>query len=256
MFEQALLEAVKASQRCVVLTGAGVSAESGIPTFRDSLTSLWALYDPTVLASAEGFIADPSLVWGWYEWRRNAVLCADPNPAHVALAQLQHYLPKLTLLTQNVDDLHERAGSTTVQHLHGSLHAPRCIACSTAYTLPIVASVIKAQPKRIEPPRCTVCAELIRPGVVWFGEALPSKVWFVAERAIEHCDLLLCIGTSGLVYPVADLPHLALRANATVVNINPEASALDSNATFTVRGKAGVVLPQLVCAAFHEDSVC
>ena len=133
MFEQKLLDALKTAKHIAVLTGAGVSAESGIPTFRDALTGLWAKYDAEQLASEKGFRADPALVWGWYEWRRHRVLQALPNAAHVAIAQLQHVVPKLSVITQNVDDLHERAGSQNVLHLHGSLHEARCIDCELSH---------------------------------------------------------------------------------------------------------------------------
>lgn len=251
MFDQNLLNALKNTQHLVILTGAGVSQESGIPTFRDALTGLWEHYAPEQLASEDGFVSNPALVWGWYEWRRNTVLQAHPNPAHVAIAVLERHVPKLTLITQNVDDLHERAGSNHVLHLHGSLHHPRCIACKTPFVLPLVVTHQNNPVQCIEPPRCPVCGERIRPGVVWFGEYLPANVWEEAEDAIEHCDLLMSIGTSGMVWPAANLPHRAKRAGSMVVQINPEKTNLDAVATFNLSGKAGVILPQLVNAAFE-----
>lgn len=183
MFDEALITSLQNAKHIAVLTGAGVSAESGIPTFRDAMTGLWEKYDPQQLASEHGFRSYPALVWGWYEWRRSAVIHSSPNPAHLAIAQLQQVIPKLTLISQNVDDLHERAGSRDVLHLHGSLHAPHCIDCLQPYDLPREASCDLHESKRIEPPICLHCGDLIRPGVVWFGESLPLDSWHDAEAA-------------------------------------------------------------------------
>ena len=248
MFDPDLLNALKHAQHIVILTGAGVSAESGIPTFRDALTGLWKNYSAEQLASAEAFIVNPALVWGWYEWRRGKVLQAQPNPAHSAIARLERIVPKLTLITQNVDDLHERAGSRHVVHLHGSLHHPRCIACEQPYALPVENSDNSNEATRIEPPRCPQCGEYIRPGVVWFGEYLPADALKQAEQAAKHCDVLISIGTSGMVRPAANLPYLAKNAGSPVVQINPEHTDLDWSASFNLHDKAGIVLPQLVDA--------
>ena len=177
VFNEELLDCIRKARHVVVFTGAGVSAESGIPTFRDAQTGLWTEYDAATLASPEGFRADPALVWGWYEWRRMGVLLAQPNPAHSVIAELANRFPRLTLVTQNVDDLHERAGSYNPIHLHGSLHRPRCFVCARHYDYP---SGIPDEPeggRRLEPPRCTNCGGYIRPGVVWFGESLPEQVF-------------------------------------------------------------------------------
>lgn len=179
------------ARHLVVFSGAGVSAQSGIPTFRDALTGLWEHFDPARLATVQAFREDPALVWGWYEWRRQKVLEAQPNAAHLAIAELARRLPRLTLITQNVDDLHERAGSLEVLHLHGSLHAPKCFACHRPFTGPLPLPSLPEQGARLEPPRCTGCNGKIRPGVVWFGEALPERILKRAFQAARECDLLL-----------------------------------------------------------------
>ena len=177
MTTSTLDQQLRDARHVVVFTGAGASAESGIPTFRDALTGLWERFDPAQLATSEAFRADPALCWGWYEWRRNKVIQAQPNGAHYAIAELTRYVPKLTVVTQNVDDLHERAGSQHVIHLHGSLHSPRCIDCGLAYVFPLTSDVLPESGSRIEPPLCVACSGYIRPGVVWFGEMLPKDAW-------------------------------------------------------------------------------
>lgn len=241
-----LIEKIKNAQHLVVLTGAGISAESGIPTFRDAMTGLWQNYQAETLASAGGFRKDPALVWGWYEWRRNMVLQAKPNPAHEALAKLATLVPKFTLATQNVDDLHERAGSVDVLHLHGSLHSPRCFACARPHVLDSTNVPEINEEKIIEPPRCLHCGGKIRPGVVWFGENLPEKIFQQAEAAAGKCDVMLVIGTSGLVYPAANIPLIAIRKNATTVQINPTSTDFDSSVTYNLVGKAGEILPAIL----------
>jgi len=252
MISDTLIEKLRNTQHLVILTGAGVSAESGIATFRDALTGLWENYDAETLASEFGFRADPALVWGWYEWRRNRVLRAQPNPAHYAIAQLEKVLPKLTLITQNVDDLHERAGSSKVLHLHGSINKPRCLACDEPYAFldEVLPNATSDRESRIDPPRCNLCDGPIRPGVVWFGEQLPANEWELAQEACRDCDLMLVIGTSGIVWPVANLPYLADEKGACIVQINPIISGLNGVANFNLAGKAGEVLPELYAAAF------
>jgi NAD-dependent deacetylase len=241
-----LIEKIRKAQHLVVVTGAGVSAESGIPTFRDALTGLWRNYVAEELASANGFRKSPALVWGWYEWRRNMVLQAKPNAAHEAIAQLATKVPKLTLVTQNVDDLHERAGSVDVLHLHGSLHAPRCFACARPHNFVKDSIPELTEEKRIEPPRCSHCGGKIRPGVVWFGENLPEKIFQQAEAAAGHCDVMLVVGTSGLVYPAANIPLIAIRKQAATVQINPTSTDFDSFVTYNLVGKAGEILPAIL----------
>lgn len=239
-----VVKAVAEAKHLVIFTGAGVSAESGMPTFRDALTGLWSNFDPMRLATPEAFLHDPPLVWGWYEWRRQLLLEVKPNPAHLALTQLAKKVPKLTIITQNIDDLHERAGSHDVLHLHGSIFEPRCFKCSRPYTFKGVPAMEEEQ--ALEPPSCSHCDGLIRPGVVWFGESLPQAEMEAAFAAAEDCDCLLSIGTSGVVQPAAQLPLVAADAGALVAHINPEAVAVGSNKEFSLVGKAGDLLPQLL----------
>lgn len=242
-----LFELIRVAKHLVVFTGAGVSAESGIATFRDALTGLWERYDPAQLATAEAFRRDPALVWGWYESRRLQVLKAQPNPAHLAIAALARQVPELTLITQNVDDLHERAGSPEVIHLHGSLHHPRCFACNRPIALePTSAAVSGPQ----EPPRCQGCNGRARPGVVWFGEALPERAMRTAMDAAKRCDCLLSIGTSGVVMPAALIPQVALEAGANVIHINMQPVECRSEREHSLLGAAGELLPALCQQAF------
>ena len=242
-------ERLRNARHVVCLTGAGVSAESGIPTFRDPQTGLWARFDPLELATLEAFDAHPAWVWGWYEWRRCLVARAAPNPAHCALAAIAGRVPRFTLVTQNVDDLHERAGSHDVLHLHGRLADSRCELCGRR---------LEAAPRPdvpeggapLDPPRCPDCGGRYRPGVVWFGEALPPDVWLAAAQAAGDCDLFFCIGTSSRVQPAASLSEIALQAGATTVQINPAATGLDEQMSALLRGPAGQILPQLVAAAW------
>jgi NAD-dependent deacetylase len=244
-----LANALQQARRVLVFTGAGVSAESGIATFRDALTGLWSRYDAQALATPEAFRSHPDIVWGWYEWRRAQVLRAEPNAAHRAIAELERRVPELLVVTQNVDDLHERAGSSRVAHLHGSLHAPRCSSCGAPQALAEDAPLEPGEGRRIAPPACTRCGAPLRPGVLWFGESLPADAWHTAIQAAERCDLLLSIGTSALVYPAAELPLRALAAGATVAQINPAATPLDARAHHNLRGAAADLLPRLLASA-------
>ncbi len=245
MIDPTLVEALRAASRVVALTGAGVSAESGVPTFRDRQTGLWERYDALELATAQAFDRDPSLVWGWYEWRRAAVLHAVPNPAHRTLAAIARVVPQFTLVTQNVDDLHERGGSRDVVHLHGELSRPYCRDCRAPHALPGDVPSLPAGGARVEPPRCARCGGRVRPGVVWFGEPLPVRAWQVAADAVHECDALLCIGTSAVVQPAASLVDRAVQGGALVVQINPAPTAADGIVAHSLRGPAGVVLPEL-----------
>lgn len=254
MITSFLVQQLRDAQHVVVFTGAGASAESGIPTFRDALTGLWERFDPAQLATPEAFRADPSLCWGWYEWRRQKVVQAQPNGAHRAIAELASHLPKLTVVTQNVDDFHERAGSSDVIHLHGSLHSPRCIDCGQSYTLPLTSDALPEDGRRIEPPRCTVCDGHVRPGVVWFGEILPEDAWNAGLAAADDCDLFLSIGTSGIVYPAAELPLRALGHGATVVHINPARFEISGQEHF-LQGSASIMMQRLLRDAFGDHPV-
>ena len=252
MISAPLIETLRNARHIVVFTGAGVSAESGIPTFRDALTGLWERFDAASLATPEAFRAEPALVWGWYEWRRMKDLQAQPNPAHRAIAELSRHVPRLTLVTQNVDDLHERAGSNEVIHLHGSLHQPRCFECGEAANEPLGMPDEPEGGRRVQPPRCAACAGPLRPGVVWFGETLPVDRLNTAFTAAEHCDVLISVGTSGLVYPAAEMPGLAWRAGATVIHVNPQARASHGEREYALAGAAGEMLPELIQQTFKN----
>ncbi|CAN5868671.1 NAD-dependent deacylase [soil metagenome] len=224
-----------------VLTGAGVSAESGLPTFRDALTGLWARYRPEDLATPEAFERDPALVWDWYRMRREGVRRAEPNRAHVALARLEDLVPRLTLITQNVDGLHRRAGSRTVVELHGDITRVRCSREGAAVAW------WDEPPPGGEPPRCAGCGAYLRPDVVWFGEALPEESLQRARGAARECDLFLAVGTSNLVEPAASLPWLAAAGGAVVAVVNTAMEGQRGGAGIHhLTGPAGDVLPRLL----------
>ena len=236
-------ERLSGVRRLAVLSGAGMSAESGVPTFRDAQTGLWSQFDPTQLASAEGFRADPPLVWRWYAWRRELVARVQPNAGHRALAQAAGRFDRLRVVTQNVDGLHQRAGSRDVIEIHGNILRSRCLdECGVRYDLP------EDLPAG-EPPRCPGCGGWLRPDVVWFGEPLDPSQLGAAEGAITGAEALLVVGTSGLVYPAAGLPLRARRAGRRVIVVNPQPTEIDSVADVVVTGAAGVVLPALLARA-------
>jgi NAD-dependent deacetylase len=251
-FDPRLLSALRAARRIVVFTGAGVSAESGIPTFRDKQTGLWERFDVTELATPQAFERDPALVWAWYEWRRAMVVNAQPNAAHQAIAAMATLVSDLTLITQNVDDLHERAGSRGVLHLHGEIRHPYCGKCGQPHAAPASPPDQPSNNPRVEPPRCKACNGRVRPGVVWFGESLPQRPWLGACEAARRCDVFFCIGTSSLVQPAASLTELAVAAGGTTVQINPNPTDLDDAVTFCLREPAGVILPQLVAETWRR----
>jgi len=242
----ALIGALKNAKRIAILTGAGVSAESGIPTFRDAQTGFWSKFDPQDLASLDAFEKDPKLIWQWYEERREYVRKAEPNPGHVALAALAELKPELTLITQNVDNLHQRAGSRNVLQLHGSLFEGR-----TLYGEEIIDL---AEPLEALPPKHPVSGEMLRPAIVWFGEYLPERVLDDSMRAAEECDLFLVIGTSALVQPAASIPMVAKHHGAVLVDINPEPSAITDAADYFLSGPSGKVLPALIKCLQDTDS--
>jgi len=224
------------ARQIFVLTGAGVSAESGVPTFRDALTGLWSRFDPEELATEEAYRRQPALVWQWYQHRRELVSVAKPNPAHYALAELAR-LKSITLVTQNIDGLHQQAGSEHVVELHGNLFANKWLdGCGRCDTVPPIPG---------DPPQCALCGAMMRPGVVWFGEDLPRVARFRADHAAESCDLCLVVGTSGLVYPAAALPGVAKESGARVIVVNPQPSALDDTADLVLSAPAGQCLPVL-----------
>lgn len=221
-----------------VLTGAGISAESGVPTFRGT-DGLWSKFKPEELASFDAFIRNPDLVWEWYSYRKKVMNEVQPNRAHYALAEMQKLIRDFTLVTQNVDNLHARAGSTKVLELHGNVQRSYCIHCGTFYP------EVKPDEKR-KAPQCTKCSGLIRPDVVWFGEMLPMEIFREAESAAERCNVFLCIGTSAVVYPAASLPLTALNNGAYVVEINEENTDISPRVHETIIGKAGTIVPTLL----------
>lgn len=236
--DPALLDALRRATRVAVLTGAGVSAESGVPTFRDALTGLWATFDPQRLATPEAFLRDPALVWRWYAERRARVAAVQPNPGHFALVAMATRYADFTLVTQNVDGLHLRAGSRDVVELHGNLARVKCFdGCG----------VVDAWDERETPPRCR-CGAPLRPDVVWFGEPLPAEAIARAQQAARRAEVFFSVGTSGEVFPAAELPRIARAAGALVVEVNPDATPLSPLARFALRGPAGVVLPRLLAA--------
>jgi NAD-dependent deacetylase len=239
-----LITQVRAAQHIAVLTGAGVSAESGLPTFRDAMTGLWATYRPEELATRAAFQHNPELVWNWYAWRRDLVLNARPNPGHIALAELQRRVPRLTLITQNVDNLHQLAGSQNVIELHGNLRRVKCFDNDHI--------VDDWQADTRTPPHCPECGSLLRPDVVWFGETLPPLALDQAREAARHCDLFFSIGTSGQVEPAASLPRLAMNHGATVVIMNPDQEGSVRPGLIRIAAAAGVALPALVQAAWPQ----
>ena len=232
-------------QHIAVLTGAGVSKESGVPTFRDAMEGLWAQYDPQQLATPGAFRTNPRLVWDWYEWRREMVRQARPNPGHVALAQIEARWADVIVITQNVDDLHEQAGSQRVIHLHGNIAESKCFFdCQGSPTLVDVSQI--EWDRDSGPPPCPYCGRWVRPNVVLFGETLPQAALGAAMHASQVCDVMLVVGTSGLVTPAASLPFHAHEAGATIIEVNPVESAISSIADVILRGPSGEMLPQLL----------
>ena len=240
LIERAAAHLRRARHVCV-LTGAGISAESGIPTFRDAQEGLWAQYSPLDLATPEGFDRDPELVWRWYEWRREMIRAARPNPGHIALAHLANRVPRLTLVTQNVDGLHQRAGSPHVLEYHGNILRDRC-------TVEQVIAERSEDSRRSGLPRCAACGGLLRPDVVWFGETIPRRALIEADEAAAGCDAFLSIGTSSLVYPAAGLAEAARRRGVPVIEVNPNPTDLSPRADAVLQGPAGRILPELLRA--------
>jgi len=236
----AAIAALHDARHVCVLTGAGVSAESGVPTFREAQTGLWEKYDPLDLATPEAFLRDPVLIWSWYRWRRELVAKAEPNLGHIALAKLAALVPQLTLVTQNVDGLHQRAGSNSVLEFHGNIFEDRCFAegcvvsCDTDSAVPV----------------CPGCGSNVRPGVVWFGEAIAEQTLQRSFAAASDCDVFLSVGTSSLVYPAAGLAEIANDSGAIVIEVNPNPTGMSAGFDYAIAGNAGEVLPQfLECLA-------
>ncbi|MGB8981445.1 MAG: NAD-dependent deacylase [Anaerolineales bacterium] len=237
-FPAELLSLLRGGPKLAALTGAGVSQESGLRTFRDAQAGLWAQYKPEDLASPEAFRRDPKLVWDWYAWRREAVKGVRPNPGHYALAEIEKRIPEFTLITQNVDGLHRMAGSQHVLELHGNIQRVCCADCHT------FAKTWDDDGESV--PRCRECGGLLRPDVVWFGEALPRAQLEAAVEAARACQVFFSIGTSGVVQPAASLAFAAHNRGALVVEINAEPTPLTSKADYVFHGKTGEMLPELV----------
>jgi NAD-dependent deacetylase len=228
---------ISGARHVAVLTGAGVSAESGIPTFRGP-GGLWQGRDPLSLATPQAFAADPRLVWEFYNWRRDRVARAEPNAAHRAIAELACRVPKLTLVTQNVDRLHHRAGSRDVIELHGNLWEVRCTGCGTT---------TDRSGETLGPlPSCESCGALLRPAVVWFGEALPPEAWLAAEEAVHDADVRLVVGTSAVVYPAAALITSGRSEGRAVIEVNLEPTPVSGAIDVGLYGRAGDIVPQLL----------
>ena len=228
---------IGAGTRTAVLSGAGISAASGIPTFRGAQDALWSRYRPEDLATPGAFARDPELVWRWYDWRRGLIAAAAPNAAHAALAALEDHAP-VTVVTQNVDGLHQRAGSTLVHEFHGSIWRLRCTGCGA-----------EGEDRRVPVPalpRCDACGGLLRPGVVWFGEMIDPAVLRASERAASDCELFLVVGTAGAVWPAAGLVATARAGGALVVEFNLEPGAVTSHADLFVPGSAADTLGGIV----------
>jgi len=244
---QQAAQAIHKAQKIAILTGAGVSKESGVPTFREAMDGLWAQYDPQQLATPQAFQANPKLVWDWYQWRRGLVSNAQPNPGHIALAKLHEYKRDVVVITQNVDDLHEQAGSQQIIHLHGNIARSRCY--DNCQDVPTSIDISQLDyDKENGPPTCPHCGAYVRPDVVWFGEPLPQAELANAFSISEACDVMLVVGTSGLVSPASQLPILAKRNGATIIEVNPDYSMITRIADIKLEGPSGEMLPRVVAA--------
>lgn len=234
MFES-LARQIKDAQKIVFVTGAGISQESGIPTFRGK-DGYWRKYDPMQLATIDAFYENPKLVWEWYEERRKNILAAQPNKGHFAIAELAKY-KQVIVLTQNIDGLHQRAGSKKVYELHGSIIRIKCTVCD--YMDNITSSFESL------PPKCK-CGNILRPDVVWFGEPLPQDVWMEAIRHAQSCDVMIIAGTSLVVSPANYLPIYAKQNGAILIEVNPEKTVMSSEMDLSVRETSANALPHLV----------
>lgn len=242
MISDALIRQMAQANRVAVLTGAGISKESGLPTFRD-LDGYWSKFKPEELARVEAFLKNPVLVQGWYRQRYLAAYQTKPNPGHLALTELQALIPSFTLITQNVDNLHQRAGSEHVVELHGNIMQSYCIDCNNPAPEPVL-----TESEQTDSWTCEQCDGLIRPDVVWFGEMLPQAAFEKARIAAQQAEVFLCIGTSAVVYPAAELPMVAHAAGAYVAEFNIAPSDIANRIDETVLGKSGETLPRLVNA--------
>jgi NAD-dependent deacetylase len=243
-FPKELLERIRAADHVLALTGAGISAESGIPTFRQAQTGLWAKYRPEELATPQAFQDNPAQVWEWYAWRRELIRQARPNQGHRTLAYMESRIANFSLITQNVDGLHQQAGSLKVIEFHGNIFRTKCSQEDR---------VVDARQDDHEiPPRCPHCQHFLRPDVVWFGESIPQKALSTALELVNTCQVFLSIGTSGLVEPAASLSFLARRQGSLLVEINLEQTPLTDVVDFSFQGLSGKILPNLVHALWPE----
>ena len=233
-YSKADIEKIKNARNIVFFTGAGISAESGIATFRGK-GGIWNKFKPEELANFDAFMKNPSMVWEWYSYRRDIVRNALPNFGHKAIAEFQNYIPKVTVITQNIDNLHKRAGSKNIFELHGNIERNYCINCKTFYN----------EIESIEIPKCK-CGGLIRPDVVWFGELLPEDQFKGAEIASSECDLFFVVGTSAVVYPAASLIYTAKQCGAFIIEVNTEKTEIHSITNLSIKGKAGIILPEIL----------
>jgi len=247
----ALINKIRSAKNLVALTGAGISSESGIPTFRDAQTGLWAKYNPKELATLAAFSNNPKLVWEWYSWRRKLIKNSKPNKGHYILAEIERKITQeektWTLITQNVDGLHQLAGSKSVIELHGNIMRQKCLICE-------IQSLEKFNwnPSQ-EIPGCSQCSGLLRPDVTWFGEGLPQKAVQLAWEKTGLCDLFFSIGTSSNVQPAASLPILAKQNQSIIVEINVETTHLSPHADFVINGKSGQVLEDIFNRTWGEE---
>ncbi|MDO5099511.1 MAG: NAD-dependent deacylase [Corynebacterium sp.] len=236
------LRLLRQAKRVHVFSGAGMSAESGLDTYRNDETGLWENVDPQAMASISAWRTDPEPMWAWYLWRAHLAAEAQPNAGHVALARWAQLVPEFHVTTQNIDNLHERAGQELVSHLHGSLFAWRCTDCDAAAA---DISLVDAPIARLTPPACEFCGGLIRPGVVWFGEALPEDEWLIAQHWMMNSDVVVIVGTSGVVQPAASLPLVAYRLGIPIVEISPAETELSPLCAFSWASTAAVALPMI-----------
>ena len=237
MISQTLIERLSNARLVTILTGAGVSAESGVATFR-SPEGLWSKFKPEELASMDAFLANPQMVWEWYQARREVVLNAEPNAGHQAIASLEQFIPQVSVITQNIDGLHAEAGSSEVIELHGNIRKNFCQDCGSRYDGEEF--LVKKEVQT-----CS-CGGKIRPDVVWFGELLPTEEIELAEKRAKGCNIFFSVGTSSVVWPAAGLPLLALESGAYVVEINPEETPLTRHTHESIQGRSGEVIPEIL----------
>ncbi len=237
-FKEEFIEKLKEAESILFFTGAGISAESGISTFRGT-NGLWNKLKPEELANFDAFLKNPDRVWEWYQYRRKIIKNSKPNPAHKSIAEMEKLFDEVVVVTQNIDNLHRRAGSTEIYELHGNIERNYCIKCGRRYDSPNFGFDDVA-------PKCSDCGGLIRPDVVWFGETLPQDVFASAENAAARCDICFVVGTSAVVYPAAYIPITAKNSGAYLVEVNIETTEISSSIHYSLLGKAGEILPQIL----------